>query len=62
MADERKVAPSNGSLARDVIDDLADLVPAMFEDFWEMLPEEQDKLVALYGTSSDLAIWRQRNG
>jgi hypothetical protein len=63
MADEN-AAPARGNktLALDVIEDLADLAPAAFEDFWEMLPEEQDKLVELYGTSSDLTIWRQRNG
>jgi hypothetical protein len=63
MADEDATPErSNKSLALDVIEELADLLPTAFEDFWEMLPEEQDKLVALYGTSSDLTIWRQRNG
>jgi len=63
MLDRKKPdSPSKRSLAVAAIQELADHLPRVFEDFWDKAREEQDGLVALYGTLTDLASWRQRNG
>ena len=61
MSDPTPREPSE--VARyDVVARLADEHPAEFADFWLKTTEQQTKLIEQFGSSTDLRLWRERNG
>lgn len=49
--------PKERGVIHDVVDELTQLHPRKFSDFWRKTPDEQTELIERFGSPSDRTLW-----